>query len=384
MTTVNELIEKGNQARADRDPQTSLDCYIQAIGLDRNSAAAWNNYGNVVREMGEPDVGVAFLKKAIKLDPNMETAQFNLAVAYLLMGDYENGWKQYETRWNYEHLKDKLPKFQQPRWVGQDLKDKTIFVISEQGHGDTIQFVRYCENLKDLGVAKIIFHSDDNMNPLFKNNPYINEFTIPSDPIPAFDYWTPLMSLPGILGVTLENMKSQLKYILPDSTLVKGWSERLGPKKKMRIGLNWSGRRDTWIHLHKSVPFETILDLVKRTPQYEWINLQIDASDEELAALKEAGVLIVNDDIKNFADTAALLELLDVVLCVDTAVGHLAGAMGRPAWLMLNQYGQDWRWLLERGDSPWYQSVRIFRQPKMDDWESVTKKVEKFLDLFRV
>lgn len=383
MTTVNDLIEKGNQARADRNPQLSLDCYIQAIGIERDSAAAWNNYGNVVREMGDPDTGIAFLKKAIKLEPRMETARFNLAVAYLLAGDYEHGWKQYEERWNYEHLKGRLPNFTQPRWTGQDLKDKTIFVISEQGHGDTIQFVRYCDDLKEMG-AKIIFHADENVNPLFENFKSIDEFTIPSDPIPEFDYWTPVMSLPGILGVTLDNMKSQLRYILPSKERVDGWIEKLGPKKKMRVGLCWSGRRDTWIHLHKSVPFETIFELVKNTPQYEWINLQLDATDEELKALESIGVRLFNNDIKNFADTASLIETMDVVIGVDTAVSHLAGALGRPAWLMLNQYGQDWRWLLERGDSPWYQSVRIFRQPKMDDWISVTKKVEKFLDMFRV
>ena len=307
MTSVNELINAGNDARANRNPQLALDNYIQAIGLDHKSAAAWNNFGNVVREMGEPDVGIPFLKKAIKLDPGMETAQFNLAVAYLLDGDYENGWPQYEKRWDYEHLKDKLPRFQQPRWTGQDLKDKTIFVLSEQGHGDTIQFVRYCEDLKKKG-ARVIFHAEPNVAALLEKYPHIDQFTVPSDPVPEFDYWTPVMSLAGLLGVTLSNMQSQLRYLLPDGVRVKEWLERLGPKKKMRIGFCWSGRRDTWIHLHKSVPFPVILDLVKRTPQYEWVNLQIDASEEESQQLAEAGALLFPGTITSFADTAALME----------------------------------------------------------------------------
>lgn len=380
---VNELIERGNQARAERQPQLALDCYIQAIGLDRNNAAAWNNYGNVVREMGEPDVGEAFLKKAIKLDPNMETAQFNLAVAYLLMGDYENGWKQYQTRWNYEHLKGLLPNFPQPQWTGQDLKDKRIFVLSEQGHGDTIQFVRFCQQLKDQG-AYVIFHSEAKISALLQRHGFIDEFTVPTDQLPQFDYWIPAMSLPGVLGITLESLKSQLKYIVPQPELTRKWQETLGKKLKMRVGLCWSGRRDTWIHQHKSVPFQTIFEFVKNHPQYEWVNFQMDATEEELEQLQSIGVRVFNDQIGTFADTAGLMEHMDVVLGVDTAVTHLAGAMGRPAWLLLNQFGQDWRWLLNRGDSPWYQSVRIFRQPVMDDWATPLKTVSKFLDLFRV
>lgn len=380
---VNELIEQGNQFRAERRPQQALDCYIQAIGLDRNNSAAWNNYGNVAREMGDPDTGIAFLKKAIKLNPTMETAQFNLAVAYLLAGDYENGWQQYEKRWDYEHLKGLLPKFPQPRWTGQDLKDKTIFVMCEQGHGDTIQFVRFCQDLKDRG-AHVIFHSEEKIAAMLKNHPMIDELTGPTDQLPSFDYWTPVMSIPGVLGITLDQLKSQLKYITPPRDLVQKWQERLGAKRKMRVGLCWSGRRDTWIHQHKSVPFEVIREFVRNHPQYDWISFQLDATSEELSVLTELGVRIFNDEIATFADTAALMENMDVVVGVDTAATHLAGAIGRPAWLLLNQFGQDWRWLLERGDSPWYQSVRIFRQPQMDDWETPLRTVSKFLDMFRV
>lgn len=379
-----DLIELGNNARADRDPELALKYYMQAIDEDRNNPAAWNNWGNVVRESGEPLAAIPFLIRAIQLAPSMITAHFNLSVAYLLAGNYTLGWPTYEARWQYEHLKDTLPKFNQPRWMGEKLEGKTILVLSEQGHGDTIQFVRYCETLMQ-GGAKVVVHCDPKLKPLLQTSKWINEVISAGDSIPEFDTWTPIMSIPGILQETLETMVSPLRYLPLNQEKFKEWFDFLGPKVNgTRVGLCWSGRRDTWINLHKAVPFETVLDLVKRTPQHEWINLQLDATQEELDQLAAAGVKIYNDRLTDFAETAGLMENLDIVLGVDTAVTHLAGALGRPAWLMLNKYGQDWRWLLDRGDSPWYPSVRIFRQPKMDDWEPVTKQVEKFLDYFRV
>jgi ADP-heptose:LPS heptosyltransferase len=152
----------------------------------------------------------------------------------------------------------------------------------------------------------------------------------------------------------------------------------------MRVGFSWSGRKDSWIHQHKSVPFSVILDMIKTNPQYDWINLQVDASPEEEAQLSEVGVTRYPGTITSFADTAALMMHMDVVVSVDTAISHLAGALGRPTWIMLNQYGLDWRWLLHRDDSPWYTTARLFRQPARGDWTSVTKKISQFLSWFKV
>jgi hypothetical protein len=382
--SLEQLIASGNQARADNNPDLALTYYMQAMCIDRNNPAAFNNWGNVLREAGEPEAAIPFLQRAIQLDPSNATAQFNLAVAYLLNGDYEKGWTQYETRWNYEHLNGVLPKFSQPRWKGEDLNGKTIFVLSEQGHGDTIQFVRFTRDLAKMG-AKVILHAEPNIVSLLKDDPTFDRFVLPTDAIPEhFDYWTPVMSLPGIMGITLDNLPSLLKYLTPDPVKCREWLTRLGPKNKLRIGFNWSGRRDTWINLHKSIPFEVILELVRRTPEYEWYNLQIDCTPEEALALQEAGAKIVSGDIHDFADTAALIEAMDVVIGVDTASTHLAGAIGKPAWLLLNWFGTDWRWLLNRDDSPWYESVRIFRQPSMGDWHTPIAKVEKFLTWFKI
>lgn len=377
------LIAHGNQCREDRNPEGALAYYAQALVQDRRSQGAFNNYGNVLRELGDPTGAIPFLQRAISLDPKNPTANFNLAVAYLLSGNYELGWQQYETRWNYEHLAGSLPNFTQPRWSGEDLKDKIILVIGEQGHGDNIQFVRFIGDLTDRG-ARVVLNINASLEPLFRSLRSIAQIVVDGVNLPEFDYWTPIMSIPGIIGCTLENLSHVQYYIEADPAKIKFWQETLGPKNRLRVGFCWSGRRDTWINLHKAMPFEAMLELIKRNPDYEWINLQTDCTPEEESKLLSAGVNAYPGTITSFADTAGLLHHLDVVLSVDTAVAHLAGALGRPVWIMLNDYGLDWRWLLDRDSSPWYSTARLFRQPKMDDWISVTDKVHKYLEWYKI
>lgn len=381
--TSNELIEQGNQLRADNQPERALQCYALAFVNDPESAAAFNNYGNVIRECGFPDRAVPFLQHAAILDPNNITARFNLAVTYLLQGNYAQGWPAYETRWNYEHLAGTEPKYVQPRWRGEDLKDKTILVVGEQGHGDCIQFSRFLFNLHVAG-ARIKLQVTDGLIPMFANSAIIEQVGSYTSNMGEFDYWVPIMSIPGVLGVTLENLPRPQSYLTAEPELVKSWLEKLGPKTRMRVGFSWSGRRDSWLNKHKGMPFATVLQMIKDNPQYEWINLQVDCTMEEDEELAAAGVTTYPGSIASFSDTAALMMHLDVVISVDTAIAHLAGALGRPTWIMLNQYAVDWRWLLNRDDSPWYSQARLFRQPVRGDWESVTKKIVQYLSWFKV
>jgi hypothetical protein len=377
-----QLIAHGNTAREQNNPELALNYYAQALTQDRNSASAFNNYGNVLREVGDPMGSIPFLQRAIQLAPDHPVAQFNLAVAYLLSGDYQRGWAQYEHRWNYEHLSGTLPKFSQPRWMGQDIKDKTVLVIGEQGHGDNLQFVRFLNDIVERG-AKVVLAVDASLMPLFKNL-NINKIVAFGEALPEFDYWTPIMSVPGIVGSTLSNLPQVQYYLVADSELQQQWQKTLGPKTRLRVGFCWSGRRDTWINRHKGMPFETMLELIKRNPNYEWVNLQCDCTAEEEAQLIEAGVRAYPGAVKTFADSAALIMHMDVILSVDTAVAHLSGALGRPVWVMLNQYSVDWRWLLNRDDSPWYSTARLFRQPAMGDWGSVTDKIHKYLSWYKI
>jgi tetratricopeptide (TPR) repeat protein len=377
------LIAQGNEYRAQNQPTEALKCYAQAFVEDMDLAAAWNNYGNVMRECGQPARAVPFLQHAIALEPQNVTAHFNLAVSYLIQGNYAQGWPLYEVRWNYEHLAGQLPKHTQPRWTGQDLKDKIILVEGEQGHGDNIQFVRFLWNLHVAG-AKIKLKVTDGLIPLLSNSPIIERVGGYLDDVGEFDYWTPIMSIPGILGITLENLPKPVNYLNVDQNRQQDWLQILGPKTRMRVGFCWSGRRDAWLNRHKGMPFEDMLELIQTNSQYEWVNLQIDATPEEEAALVEVGVKAYPGSITSFVDTAALIMAMDVVIGVDTAVSHLSGSLGRPTWIMLNWFGTDWRWLLNRDDSPWYSTARLFRQPSMGDWASVRKKVSQYLSWMKV
>jgi hypothetical protein len=377
-----ELIDLGNRAREDNNPELALKYYAQALTQDRNSASAFNNYGNVLRECGDPEGGIPFLLRSMQLAPEHPTAPFNLAVALLLKGDYLQGFKAYENRWNYEHLAGTLPKWPQPRWTGQDIQGKTVYIMGEQGHGDNIQFVRFVGDVIGRG-AKVVLAVNQNLRPLLMGLD-ISHIVCDGEPLPEFDYWIPIMSIPGVIGTTLENLAPVQYYLTANKTLEQQWQQRLGPKKRLRVGFCWSGRRDTWINRHKGMPFETMLALIQRNPNYEWVNLQCDCTAEEEAALTVAGVTSYPGSIQSFADSAALIMNMDVVLSVDTAVAHLAGALGRTVWVMLSQFALDWRWLLGRDDSPWYATARLFRQPEMGNWQSVTERIHQYLSWFKV
>ena len=208
-----ELIDLGNRCREENNPEGALAYYAQALTQDRRSASAFNNYGNVLRESGDPAGAIPFLQRSIQLAPAHPTAQFNLAVAYLLAGDYAKGWPQYETRWNYEHLAGTLPNYSQPRWTGQDIQDKTVLVIGEQGHGDNIQFVRFVGDIAARG-ARVILTLNPSLKPLIIGEA-IPTILTDGDPLPEFDYWIPIMSIPAVIGTTVDNIAS-VQYYLTD------------------------------------------------------------------------------------------------------------------------------------------------------------------------
>jgi hypothetical protein len=232
--------------------------------------------------------------------------------------------------------------------------------------------------------AKIILQTNANLAPLFANSSIIDQIIDVSVTPTGFDYWVMIMSIPGVLGMTYESMDCPQSYLSARSDLVSEWAVRFGPKKRLRVGFCWSGRPDSWINRHKAMQFADICSLIERNPTYEWVNLQVECSEEQASHLETLGVKRYPGQVRSFADTAAIIHHMDVVISVDTAVGHLAGALGRPVWLALNAYGTDWRYLLDRDSSPWYSSMRLFRQPTMGDWASVTERIHKFLGFFKI
>jgi hypothetical protein len=386
MQNTEQLIAQGNTHREQHNPELALQQYALAMAADRGSSGAFNNYGNVLREVGDPTGSIPFLQRAIQLDPANVTHHFNLAVAYLLSGDYIRGWPAYEARHNFEHLKGTIPNYTWPVWNGEDLKGKTIFIRGEQGHGDIIQFVRFIQNLKNIG-GTVTVQVTDGLIPLIQSSEIGRDVRVLSyaeHPGDTFDYWLPIMSLPGKLNVRVDNLPTIIQYLNPNPTLVADWRRNLGVKNRLRVGFAWSGRRDSWINQHKAMPFVTMLDMIRSHPDYEWYNLQADCAAEEEKELMAAGVRCFPGGVNTFADTAALVANLDVVVSVDTATAHLAAALGKPTWIMLNNYAPCWRWLLNRDDTPWYATARLFRQPRMGDWTSVVEKIKLHLKLFKI
>jgi hypothetical protein len=381
---INQLLEQGNQHRSDHQPEQALKCYAAILGEDFNHSAAFNNYGNVLREMGYPARAIPFLHAARDIDPSNVTTEFNLAVAFLLKGDYELGWAYYESRWRYEHMAGVKPQLPKPEWAGEDLKDKTILIVGEQGLGDQIQFLRFSANLQSAGT-KIKLVLSPGVKALFPG-PAGNIIGIyePGEDLGDYDYWIPMMSIPRVIKLRLETIAHQLQYVAATPAKAQEWADRLGTKKRMRIGVCWSGRKDSWIHNHKAMPVEKMAELIRRNPEHQWINLNVDSTEEESQIIIDAGGECYPGTIQDFSDTAGLMHHLDLVISVDTANAHLAGAMGRTVWIPLNAYGNCWRWLLKREDSPWYPSARLFRQPVMGDWDSVINRMHKFLGFFKI
>lgn len=386
MQTTEQLIAQGNTYREQHLPEQALQQYAVAMATDRGSSGAFNNYGNVLREIGDPVGAVPFLQRAIQLDPANVTHHFNLSVAYLLGGDYVRGWPAYEARHNFEHLKGTIPNYPWPVWNGEDLTGKTIFIRGEQGHGDIIQFVRFIQNLKNIG-GTVTVQVTNGLIPLIQSSEIgrgVRVIGYAENPGDAFDYWLPIMSLPGKLNVRVDNLPTVIQYLNPDPALVADWRRNLGVKNRLRVGFAWSGRRDSWINQHKAMPFETMLGLIRSHVDYEWYNLQTDCTAEEEKELVSAGVRCFPGGVNSFADTAALVANLDVVVSVDTATAHLAAALGKPTWIMLNNYAPCWRWLLNRDDTPWYATARLFRQPVMGDWATVVERIKLHLKLFKI
>ena len=291
----------------------------------------------------------------------------------MVLGRFEQGWRQYEWRKKRDEPVA-TRSFPQPLWLGEeDIAGKTLFIWWEQGYGDTIQFCRYAKLVEARG-AKVIMSVQQPLRGLLKQiSPTIE--IINADEVPAdFDYHCPLLSLPLAFGTTLATIPGQQQYLKADEDLRVAWAARLPPKTKPRIGLVWSGRADHKNDRNRSMELQQLLPILG--PDADWICLQNEVREKDLAVLRQFGrIAFFGDELRDFSDTAALLDLMDLVVTVDTSVAHLAGAMGKPVWILL-PYNPDWRWLLERDDSPWYPSARLFRQQQLGNWAGVVDQAK--------
>lgn len=345
----------------------ALSCYEKVTHLSPGYPHAYINSGLVLLIKGRYEEAAARYQKAIDLNPDDAISHWHLSNILLLTGNYEDGWKEFEWfRKTGDYIK-RQRKFNQPLWDGSDIKGRTILLYAEAGFGDTIQFIRYAPLIARRG-AKVIVESQNELTSLLQNIDGIHHVFSCGAKMPDFDIQCPLMSLPIIFGTRLENIPAQTPYLSADRRLAEKWRHRLQDNiSRLKVGLIWSGGG---MPLKKS----TSLDIFAPLKQLEGIAFYSLQKGPHAGHAKNPpeGIRLTDytDELHDFSETAALIANLDLVISVDTAVAHLAGAMGKPVWTLL-PFVPDWRWLLDRKDSPWYPTMKLFRQPALGEWKSV-------------
>lgn len=355
----------------------AIDAYRQALSISPRYAAAHNNLGLDLQATGHCAEAVAHYEEAIRQQPQFAEAHWNLGLACLLLGDMARGWSEYEWRLRCQPFSgDGLTLDRVELWQGQSLGGKTLLVRREQGAGDTLQFLRFVPELVRRG-ARVLLDVTPDLAELTRSLDRQIEIVDRAAPLPPVDYYINLMSLPHRLHITRQTLPSQFPYLLPNPELVTRWKDRLKPFQGKKIGIVWGGNPAQANDRNRSCPLEKLQPLFQ-LPDLTWFSLQKGAPAEQLQKLPPDTLIDLGSQLNTFADTAAVLHAVDLLITVCTSVAHLAGAINRPAWVML-QYASDWRWLLDRDDSPWYPSVRLFRQKEIGDWDGVCAQLENAL-----
>ena len=363
------LNDKGN-------PKAAIESYKQALKIKPDYAEAYNNIGNVLKDQGDLEAAIDSYKQAININPDYAEAYYNLSLLHLLRGNLDEGFKYHEWR-----LKIKKPTAAPVRtnliWDGeQSLSGKHFVVYEEQGLGDIIQFCRYLPVLEQKG-ANVTFKVKSNLHALLQTMDSKTSLNTRLPEENKIDFELPMMSLPLALKTTVETIPAQIPYLYADDQRKKRWNEKLGNKTVTRIGLVWSG--STW---HKNDHNRSLL-LNQLTSllvlPVEFHSLQKEVREIDIKTLTDFPKINQHqDDLLDFSDTAALIDEMDLVISVDTAVAHLSGAMGKKTFILL-PYSPDYRWMLDRADSPWYPTATLFRQPSVGDWDSVISEIRQLL-----
>lgn len=354
----------------------AIACYRKALSVRPEYPVALNNMGNVLRDMGKLGEACGSFRQAILLDPEFAVAEFNLSLSLLYLGDYRAGFALYEKRFeggkrdypvSYELYSRFIAK---PRWDGASLHGKRLLIWTEQGMGDTLMMLRFFPQLEEKEAGRVIVYCEPEMMSIMRAMPVVDEI-IPREQFPPFDSFDvqcPIMSLPHLLGVTVDTLPNSVPYLSVPSGMDSRWVERLASVTGLKVGLVWAaGKRD-----NRDVHLRDLAPLVE-TPGVTFFSLQKGRAAAQLA---ETGWPVHDwmDECGDFLDTASLIEHLDLVISVDTSVAHLAGALGKPVWL-LNRFESEWRWMQDREDTPWYPTMRLFQQPNMHDWAGVVARM---------
>ena len=381
---IHALNGRANMLQAFGRLDDALAGYAAAIELDARYVHAWNGRGNTLLALGRHREALADYVHAQQLRPDLPDPHFNEALVRLTLGEFESGWRKHEWRWSLPFWRPRLRGFTQPAWLGEsDPRDRVLLLHAEQGFGDTLQFCRYVPLVAATG-ARVVLEVQPALRTLLAQLPGVGTLVARGDTLPAFDLHCPLLSLPLAMGTRVFTIPPPLPRLQADPERTAAWDARLGPRRGLRVGVAWQGNTGHDNDRNRSIPLERFAALLSplagaSDAPVEFISLhpQVPPRDRPmlpaLPALRDVG-----DGLNDFADTAALVAHLDLVIAVDTSVAHLAAAMGRPTWILL-PHPADWRWMLDRDDSPWYPGVRLFRQAHAGDWDAVLAHVRAAL-----
>ena len=347
--------------------------YDSALKLRPDFVAALNNKGHALTLLHRFDEAFAAYGRAKEIDPDNAQATWDLALLNLLLGNFAAGWPGREARFRLPSLPVIYPKFPQPLWLGEgDIAGQTILLYADEGLGDTIQFARYIPLVAARG-ARVILAVEEAVRPLLAGLPGVAQCLAKSAVLPRFDLYCPISSLPLAFATTLATIPDGTGYIPPPSAdRVEAWEKRLGAHDRLRVGLVWSGNPRHMNDRNRSIPLARLAPILAIDAAF--LSLQKDPRPDDKASLAASAILDLTFDLTSFVETAALICCLDLVITVDTSVAHLAAALGRPTWILL-PYTPDYRWLLDRDDSPWYPSARLFRQSEARDYTGVFERV---------
>jgi tetratricopeptide (TPR) repeat protein len=367
---ANTLVELNRPAEALAD-------YDRALAI-KPYASALVNRGLALSYLDRPQDAFDSFDRAITLEPELAEAHWNKALLYLSIGDFAQGWRGYEWRWR--RATELTPRdFTQPQWRGEDLTGKIILLHAEQGFGDSIQFIRYLPMVR-AKAERVILELPDGLLSLIGELADGVTMLNRGAALPSFDLHCPLMSLPLAFGTTISTIPASVPYLRAPADRLAAWRARMSREATPRVGLVWSGRADHKNDHNRSIALSRLQSLLA-VPDVRFISLQKEYREADLVALNSAPIMRLDATLNDFADTAAVISELDLVIAVDTATAHLAGAMGKPLWLLLS-YIQDWRWMRGRADSPWYPTAMLFRQPEIGDWDAVIARVAQKLTAF--
>lgn len=360
-------LSRGSALRSLGRYEEALADFFKLTLIDPTSGDALSNVGNTLREFGMPVSALPFLNKAIELQPNNPTFRLNESVAHLLNGDLLSGWKNYDARWFYESEVSFKPQLPGTEYDGtQDVANKLVLVYGEQGFGDNIQFVRFVKALQDRGAAITMVVRPQLVSLLQHNFPDVKITTTYANL--EYHYHCPMMELPKCFGTTVDTIPYTSQYLSAPAI-------DLPPTTKKRVGIQWGSNGVAFITRFRKMELDLLLGIAR--DDIELYCLGFEPNEEEKESLKQYDVR--TPDLGDFCQTASIISQLDLVITVDTVTAHLAGALGVETWVMLSQYGCDWRWFLNRTDSPFYENMRLFRQTD-NTWDSVIDQIKLTLD----